>query len=421
MSLWIDRDSVRLHLRALFVGVLVGIGAVLFHACLDQGESLRGRFRDAAREWGWAGRLALLSILVVAISAAAWLVRRFAPEASGSGISDVESVLREGHQIRWLRVPIVKFVSGVLGIGAGLALGREGPTVQMGASIGEMSAGRSPEGRLDLIAIGAGAGLTAAFNAPLSGMIFVGEELRVGFRPTLCSAALLAVVTADAIVRMVLGARPELGARELSVHLPGHLPLFMVLGVLTGLSGVLFNRVLIASLRGCRWLARQVGAWLIPYTVAVLVAVITWYDPTWVGGGQSLLGAALDGRIAAASAGVLLAVRFVLTVGSYSTGSAGGIFAPLLLLGALVGLLFAAALAPLTGPLDTKTTTPFVLAAMAGLFSGVVRAPLTGVLLMVEMASAYELLLPLLLVSLLAKWTADALGDMPVYEALSKV
>ena len=202
---------------------------------------------------------------------------------------------------------------------------------------------------------------------------------------------------------------------------PGQLPWFLALGVLTGLLGVLFNRTLIASLHGCRWLARHVSPWLVPAAVALMVGVLAWYQPGWVGGGGSLLLDALGGEVAVGIVGVLLAHplraddrQLLGRLGRRHLRAAAGV-------GALVGLLFASALTPLTGPLDAKATTAIVLCAMAGLFTAVVRAPLTGVLLMVEMARAYELLLPLLAVSLLAKWTADALGDTPVYEALREL
>src|SRR5581483_6813817 len=160
--------------RAFLVGLIAGLLGVAFRWLLTFGDQFRTwliAYGHTQPLWGW-----ILPVLLGAAGAgtAVWLVRRFAPEASGSGIPHLEAVLHRLHAMRWQRILPVKFAGGVVGIGSGLALGREGPTVQMGGAVGQMVSewlGTNPRERLTLIAAGGGAGIAAAFNAPLAGVI----------------------------------------------------------------------------------------------------------------------------------------------------------------------------------------------------------------------------------------------------------
>ena len=216
---------------ALVVGVVTGVVGALFRLTLEQAD----RLRDLAI--GWAhGQSSLGFLLVVAAGSAAalvaaWLVRRFAPHASGSGIPHVEAVLRkEVAPAPYVLLP-VKFVGGVLAIGSGLALGREGPSVQMGASIGhlvsEVARRAWPDCRV-LIAAGAGAGLATAFNAPIAGAIFVLEELVRRFEHRIAIAALAASATAIAVARALIGDAPDFTVAALDPVAPLGQPLFLL-------------------------------------------------------------------------------------------------------------------------------------------------------------------------------------------------
>jgi CIC family chloride channel protein len=407
------------HLQIIALGLLAGLVAVGFHAALNGAEALRGwlaMYVDESPLLGWP---ALLLVTLAAVLLAVALVRHFAPEASGSGISQVEGLMLRERPFRWLRVLWVKFASGVLGIGAGLALGREGPTVQMGAALGEMLAlpARLPlEQRRQMIALGAAAGLTGAFNAPLAGVLFLFEELRPPFRPALCFAALLATGGADGLCRLLWGQRPDLGRLHLATPAPDDLIWFALLGAVAGLLGVVFNRCLLAAMRLARWLARRRLAWVLPVICAIAVAILGRYQPDWVGsGGELIKTLLLGGQMTALVAVAILLARFPLTIVCYAGGPAGGLFAPLLVMGASLGLLLGQHFP------SGVAVEAFAVAGMTALFTGIVRAPLTGVLLMIEMAGAYRLILALIVAALLAKWTADALGDTPVYEALRQL
>lgn len=406
--------------RAALVGLLAGLVASVFRLTLEALDRERDALFRAAhgmpRPWG------LLLVMAVCGTGAAiglWLVRRFAPEASGSGIPHLKAVLHRLRGMRWRRVLVVKFASGVFGIGAGLALGREGPTVQMGGSVGQMVSRwlrSNARERHILIAAGAGAGLAAAFNAPLAGVIFVLEELRRDFAPGALTGAFIASVTADVVVRLAINQSPVFHVANPPVPPLSCLPLFLILGLVAGLLGVAFNRTLLGTLR----LFERTARWpfgLPAGLVGIAVALIGWFAPETLGGGGPLVQDTLNGRIGLQALSIFLLLRFAMTMTSYGTGTAGGIFAPLLVLGAQAGLLVGLLGQPIF-PSATGFGTSFAVVGMAALFTSIVRAPLTGIVLILEMTSSYPLMLPLLAACFTAYALADMLHDRPIYEAL---
>jgi CIC family chloride channel protein len=382
----VNQQRRRLFPRAALVGLLAGLFAVAFRAALAAGDALRNAllaWAYRAPEWGWQLPVAF-GIAGAALAVA--LVGRHAPETSGSGIPHLEAVLHRFRDLDWRRMLPVKFVGGVVAIGSGMALGREGPTVQMGGAVGDAAADWlhvAPRERLTLIAAGAGAGLAAAFNAPLAGLVFVLEEAQRDFRPIVFGAAFLAAATADIITRLASGQLPVFSIPSYPVPPLAALPVFAILGLAAGLLGVVFNRSLLWTLD--RFAQLHVG-WRMLGVAAVgaAVGVVGWFSPLAVGGGHDLAETVLAGQIALAAIPIWLVVRFGLTMASYGTGAPGGIFAPLLVLGALIGLAIgevAHALAPSVLP------QPAIVAVvgMAAYFTAIVRAPLTGIVLIIEM------------------------------------
>jgi CIC family chloride channel protein len=347
------------------------------------------------------------------------LVRRYAPETSGSGIPHLKAVLHRLSDLAWFRVLVCKLVGGVLAIGSGLALGREGPTVQMGGAIGDGIARRlhvSSRDRLTLTAAGAGAGLAAAFNAPLSGLVFVLEEMQRDFRPAVFGAAFVAAAAADVVTRLASGQIPVFSVPDYPVPPLAALPAFAVLGCVTGVLGVLFNRSLLGTLN---WAARFRGPLVLGIGAAVGAAsgLIAWFSPVAVGGGHALAETILAGHIAFGVMPIWFFLRFGLTIASYGTGAPGGIFAPLLVLGAVVGL----AIGQIThflSPAIVPQPAVFAVVGMAAYFTAIVRAPLTGVVLILEMTGNYEQMLPLLASCFCAYAVAEYMKDPPIYEAL---
>jgi CIC family chloride channel protein len=403
---------------ALLVGAATGLVCALFRLCLQEAD----RLRDLAI--AWAHGEAVIGFLVIVLAGAAcalaaWLVRRFAPHATGSGIPHVELVLRQEVPPAPLILLPVKFVGGLLAIGSGLALGREGPSVQMGASIAHLFAELSRRSWADarvLMAAGAGAGLATAFNAPIAGAIFVLEELVQRFEQRIAIAALAASATAIATARAILGSQPDFTVMAMD-HVPTlGLPLFLLLGVLAGLLAVAYNRSLLATLAAfdrMRPLPPEARAAL----VGAAVAAVAWFAPGLVGGGDGLTQGALAGTAPLLWLAPIFLLRVVMGHASYAAGTPGGLFAPLLVLGAQAGLLFGAGCALLFPGLGIPLPA-FAVVGMAALFTGIVRAPLTGIVLITEMTAAFTLLLPLLGACFAAMLIPTLLRDVPIYEAL---
>lgn len=405
--------------RAALVGACAGITALLFRVALTGADIARNGLISWARgrpAWGWVFPL-VLTMLGAALSVAA--TRRYAPEASGSGIPHLEAVLQRFRNLEWRRVLPVKFFGGIVAIGSGLALGREGPTVQMSGAVGDAVARWlkvSERERLTLISAGAGAGLAAAFNAPLSGLIFVLEEVRRDFQPIVFGAAFIAALIADIIARIGTGQFPVFAVPSYPVPPLASLPVFALLGVIAGVLGVLFNRVLLVAIETY---ARLPGRFTVPAAALTggIVGLVGWFAPSLIGNGHSLAESALRGDLLLAAIPLFFAIRFLLTTFSYGTGAPGGIFAPLLVLGALIGLAVGQ-VAHAVWPAAVPIPAVFAVVGMAAYFTAIVRAPLTGIMLIVEMTGNYSQMLSLLVSCFCAYAVAEALKELPIYETL---
>lgn len=415
--------------RAILVGWLAGLLAVVFQLSLHKAEFIRISFFQLLNTWS-LGSIFIVSICVSVGGLSSWMTQRFAPEASGSGIPHVKGVLLRLRTLKWWKILPVKYLGGVLAIGTGFSLGREGPTVQMGAVAGKIIAQwlRVPR-RLhgQLIAAGAGAGLAAAFNAPLAGFIFVIEELRREFSPLTYGTALIAAVLADFVTRFVLGQQPSFHVNVYSTPTLSDYPLFVLLGVACGVIGLLFNRYL---LKGVDTVKTRFGKWtwqkgaIAGFAVGTVACVL----PSALGGGQATSESIITGSIASVRPDwmsgwsvasfllVLLCVKLLLTIICYCSGVPGGIFAPMLVLGALTGGEMAVICQRLLG--TGIHPDAFTVVGMAAIFAAVVRAPLTGSILILEMTGSYPLLFAFLLASMVAYVTSDVLMNPPIYEAL---
>ena len=409
----------RIFPRAALVGACTGIAALLFRAALTGADV----FRNSLLSWahslpmlGWIFPV-LFTLLGAGVSVA--ITRRYAPEAGGSGIPHLEAVLQRFRKLDWKRVLPVKFFGGIIAIGSGLALGREGPTVQMGGAVGDaISRGLkvSERERLTLILAGAGAGLAAAFNAPLSGLVFVLEEVRRDFHPIVFGAAFLAAAIADIIARIGSGQFPVFAVPSYPMPPLTSLPVFAFLGVAAGVLGVLFNRSLLTAIE---LYARLPARLVLPAAALTggIIGLVGWFSPLMLGSGHALAESTLKGDLLLAAIPLFFVIRFLLTTTSYGTGAPGGIFAPLLVLGALMGLAIgqiAHNLSPEVAPIPAV----FAVVGMAAYFTAIVRAPLTGIMLIVEMTGNYSQMLPLLVSCFCAYAVTEFLKDLPIYEAL---
>ncbi|MFA1545314.1 MULTISPECIES: chloride channel protein [Actinomadura] len=399
-------------------GVLAGLVGGAFRRSLVLADDYRDQLFAWARLgslWRW---VVPVLVAVAAVALARLIVRRV-PESSGSGVQRVEAELRT--TVRPVRIALLpaKFVGGLLSIGAGMALGREGPTVQMGASLGAELARRArlspPEVRV-LTAATAGAGLAVAFSAPVGGALFVFEEVAHAFRVRLVLTTVAAVAAAIAASSLVIGTRPVFSVGRVPMEPLRTLPAYVVLGLLLGAAGVAYNRLtilLLNGVEGLRGLAPEAKAALI----GGVVGLIGIGAPELIGGGESLGQDVLAGGNALGYLGIVLVIRWFLGPLCYSAGTPGGLFAPLLLVGAAAGSLFAGSLHAVLPSLGMASTAGAIV-GMSTFFTAVVRAPLTGVVLIVEMTATTSLIVPMLLAAMAALISTTLLNGPPIYDTL---
>jgi CIC family chloride channel protein len=408
-----------LALLALVAGALAGFVGAVFRLTLAEADGLRNALIAWAHGRAALGFACVLTSCAAASAVAAGLVRRYSPQAHGSGIPHVEAVLRgELQPAPFLLIP-VKFFGGLLAMGAGLALGREGPSVQMGASlahlVGQLFRRPWPDCR-ELLAAGAGAGLATAFNAPIAGAVFVLEELVQRFEHRIAIAALCASATAIAVARVLLGDAPDFSVAALPHGDAATRPLYFVFGTLAGLLAVAYNRTLLATMAAANRLSRW-PAELRAGLVGAAVGALAWLVPGLVGGGDGITQGVLAGAAPLAVIPAAFVIRFALGAVSYAAGTPGGLFAPMLVLGAQFGFLFGAACQALLPNLNIQPEG-FAVVGMAAFFAGVVRAPITGLVLATEMTDSVSMLLPMLSACATAMLTPALIGDPPVYESL---
>jgi CIC family chloride channel protein len=353
------------------------------------------------------------------------LTQYIAPEAGGSGIPHVKAVLEHTQSLRGIRILLVKFVGGALVIGTKFSLGREGPTIHLGAALADdlSKRARAPQKLRDhLIACGAGAGLAAAFNAPLAGFLFVIEELRREAHSITIGMALLGAVLADSVVRIGTKAPTLLPMTDLDPPSILATPVIIIIALGATAAGLLFNEALVNAVRRA---PRSLPLWVRGALVGCIVGGASYYAPTrpLTADLQDVCSAFLGGELQnsgthliALGFGTLLISKIVLTVACYATGVPGGIFAPLLVQGIFVGLVIGQLAAML--PLEVPSPSVCALIGMTALFAASVRAPFTGVVLLAEMTGGFNLLLPLMAAALIAYVVAELSGSKPIYERL---
>ena len=354
-----------------------------------------------------------------------FLVRRFAPEAGGSGIPEIEGAMEEMRPVRWWRVIPVKFIGGLGTLGAGMVLGREGPMVQMGGNSGRMVVDifrlRSPEARHSLLATGAAAGLSAAFNAPLAGILFVIEEMRSQFRYSLVSikAVFVGVITSTIVYRYFNGEHAVIDVGKMSEVPLDTLWLYLVLGIIFGAIGVMFNALIFRTQD--MFMRFHGGDWrklvLIGGLLGGMCGLLALIHGEAVGGGFALIPIAAAGNF---SIGMLLFIfiaRVITTLLCFGSGAPGGIFAPMLALGTILGTAFGLSCAHFFPQYGIEAGT-FAIAGMGALFAASVRAPLTGIVLVLEMTDNYQLILPMIVTCLGATLIAQFMGGKPLYSAI---
>jgi chloride channel protein, CIC family len=420
-TFFLNSRVIRISTASLLTGVFIGLVGGAFRYFLIAADNQRGALIVWAHAWPYLGWLAPVALGTIGAALARFLVVRFAPTAEGSGVQRVEAVFDGEAKLAPHSIVPIKFFGGLLAIGSGLALGREGPTVQMGASLSRLVSRlliRHDQDIKVIGAAGAGAGLAVAFNAPIGGSIFVFEELTSSFTPWLLVATLTAASVAVWIMRLLLGNALDFTVRQVSLTQAWKVAPFLALGALLGAAGALYNIATVGLLRLADRLP-NLSSINRAAIIGATVGLAAWFAPTLVGGGDSLTQAILTDRYAVGALVTIFLARFLIGPWSYAAGAPGGIFAPLLVLGASSGALFAGVLNQSMPPLNLSPVA-FAVVGMAALFSASVRAPLTGIVLTVEMTGRGDLTLALLGASLVAMVVAMLLRSEPIYEILKR-
>jgi CIC family chloride channel protein len=409
----------QLALLSLIAGAAAGLVTSIFRLALERADRLRDFLLARSHSVPVAGLIAVIAVPAAATAVAAWLVRRFSPHATGSGIPHVEAELNGRWSGNPLHIIPVKFVGGILAIGGGLALGREGPSVQMGASLAHLigKAGRGSEAQCRaLLAAGAGEGLATAFNAPIAGAAFVLEELVRSFNLEITIATLAASASAISVARFFLGQAPDFQVAPLPFPEPGALITYIVLGIVAGVLGVAYNRAILGALH----LTDRIGkvpVELRASAIGAAVGLLGYFAPALVGGGDAITQRVLGGGNVVLPLVLAFALRFPLGAVSYAARTPGGLFAPMLVLGSQTGRLLGIPFCRWIPAAGTDPTA-YAVVGMAAFFTAVVRAPLTGIILAIELTGSFTMLLPMLGACFSAMLVATLLREPPIYDSL---
>lgn len=406
---------------AIILGVLTGLAGTLFQLVILTVNQVISLFLNFFSPIDFF-RGFVSSVLSILLVLTAWiLVKRFAPEAAGSGVQEIEGVLLHVRPIEWRHLLPIKFIGGVLAICAKMVVGREGPMIQMGGNLGAMlsEVAKLKKSRKNtLIAAGAAAGLATAFNAPLAGVLFVVEELRNSFNYNFTNFKMIAIccVISTLTSQMILGSAPALPMTMVNMPEVKELWIFFIFGIWVGLLGLLFNHTLINCLY---WTDKLTLKQRIAYIVVIsgVVGLLAYYYPLTVGGGYEVIEQTLSSRFSITRLIGLFGLRFIMTITCYTLGVPGGIFAPMLALGTLIGLIFFYLLS-LFFPFTHLDANVFAVAGMGALFSAAIRAPLTGIVLVVEMTGNYFLIFPLMICCLTSTTIMQLGKNQPIYTQL---
>ncbi len=403
---------------AIAEACLIGVVAALSAIFLKFSSGFLGTFR-VHTSYAIPAIFALPLIGASFGFSAGFLVERFAPEASGSGIPQVKATLANiPVRLSW-RVAIVKFVSAILTLASGMNLGRQGPTVHVGAAL---AAGMSrivptsPDHRRQMIAAGAGAGLAAAFNAPITGILFVVEELLQDLSGITLGTAIIASFIGGVLSRLLGGGSLQLNLELIESNTSftiTEIPFYLILGVLAGLLGALFRYGLIQSLKNYRKLSisSPLKLALAGFVSGILIAIL----PSFFRDNTGLREFILASQPSVYRVALVFVAQFILTLIAFGSGAPGGLFAPSLILGSCLGYLTGVCEYQILGISSPQT---YALVGMGAFFSGVSKVPITAIMIIFEITTDFNLVLPLMIGSVTSYLVADKFTPGSLYTKL---
>lgn len=402
-----------LIVRGLEVGVVAGLVSALYRFLLSKAESANHAVLTAI-----AGKPLYIALFLAALAGIGYLVSqlvRWQPLASSSGIPQITGEIRGHLDAPWWQVLLAKIAGGTLSILSGLSLGREGPSIQLGgmAAKGVAKVTKADKTtQLRMISCGGGAGLAAAFNAPLAGMMFTLEEIHKTLDGNILCMGIVSTITADYISKLFFGQNTVFHYTTADIPLKSYW-ILLLLGIVLGLAGVGYNALM---LLGQKWIGK-IKAPVRMMLVFVCSGVLGLFVPQLLGGGHTMVTLLLQEHPTIKILILLLLGKFLFSLLSFASGAPGGIFFPLLILGTYLGAIYAEAAIAWFG-LAPELWQELVVVSMAGFFAAIVRAPMTGIILVFEMTGNLDSLLPLAVVSLTSYTLADLLGSTPIYTAL---
>src|SRR5271165_1037473 len=407
-----QRDGQIFLVLALVIGALTGMAVVAF-IVLTEHLGMRLYPVGGAR---WRRVL----FPVAGSLGVGYLLYRYFPNARGSGVPQTKAALfaREGRIT--LRTVFGKFFCTSVTLASGIPLGREGPSVQVGAGIASVLGrflGLRTEQVKKLIPVGAAAAIAAAFNTPLAAVLFALEEIVGDLHAPVLGSVVLASATSWMVLRLLLGNHPLFKVPEYQLVNPLEFGIYAVLGVAGGLVSVSFTKLLLGMrARFLRFPKKTV--WFQPVAGGFLVGLMGLFVPQVLGVGYGYVGDVLNGRMALNLMVLLLILKLITVTTSYASGNAGGIFGPALFIGAMLGGTVGT-VAHHFLPAYTATAGAYALVGMGAVFAGIVRAPMTSVLMIFEMTQDYAVIVPLMIANLVSLFISSRLQREPIYEALA--
>lgn len=417
-------SALHLALPAVVVGLGAGLAAVGFRWLITAATRVFTGTTDYSATTGhpanpwlpWLGGAFVIVAPAVGGLVYGPLVQRFAPEARGHGVPEVMfAVAKNGGRIR-PQVAVVKALASAVTIGSGGSVGREGPIIQIGSALGSTLGRllRMPDDRLKtLVACGAAGAIAATFNAPIAGIFFALEIILRDFTTRSFGVVVLASISASVVGRGLLGSEAFLSLPSFSVHANVEYVLFALLGLVAGLVGVGFTRALYAVEDLCDFLWRG-PEWLRPVAGGLVLGLVLFALPQMYGVGYPVLDGAVAGKYALGFLVVLLVGKIVATSLTLGIGGSGGVFAPSLFIGAMLGAAFGIVVGNVDPALSGQAGA-FAIVGMGAVMAGTTRAPITAGIMLFELTGDYTIILPLLLAIVVATGTSRLMGKDTIY------
>jgi CIC family chloride channel protein len=413
VDFWKRREDQIFLVLTLVIGALVGLTVVAFIVLT---EHVGARIYPP----GGAAWHRVLAPVVGSLSMG-YLLFKYFPDARGSGVPQTKAALyARGGRIS-LGTVFGKFFCTSATLASGIPLGREGPSVQVGAGLASVlgrALGLSPAKVKALVPVGAAAAVAAAFNTPLAAVLFALEEVVGDLHAPVLGSVVLASATSWAMLRLLLGNDPLFKVPQYQLVSPWEFGVYAVLGVLGGLVSAAFTKLLVGMRERFLRLPRKT-VWFQPLAGGLLVGVMGWFVPQTLGVGYTYVGAALNGGMAVKLMVLLLVLKFFAVTTSYASGNAGGIFGPALFLGAMLGGIVGT-VAHHLAPAHVAAPGVYALVGMGTAFAGIVRAPMTSVVMIFETTRDYAIIVPLMISNLVSLFISSRLQREPIYEVLAR-